>query len=201
MCRAGPRCRGGKYRGPASPGQPPYRTPSQPGSPILNVLRQMLRCVRAQYRPRIQSRLHRGQDSDSGMLWQRAGIPAAAFITRRSGCLPPSTSKMEPPISIHLARPAGVLLRARSRPIRRPWVRGETECPSRSVRPLPQQARPGPFLLHGSTAPELGPMCRSARARTRSPAGRCRLRTSPWPEPASARRPARRARSHAPHPL
>jgi hypothetical protein len=75
MCRAGPRCRGGKYRGPASPGQPPYRTPSQPGSPVLNVLRQMLRCVRAQYRPRIQSRLHRGQDSDSGMLWQRGRDP------------------------------------------------------------------------------------------------------------------------------
>ena len=74
MCRAGPRCRGGKYRGPASPGQP-YRTPSQPGSPVLNVLRQMLRCVRAQYRPRIQSRLHRGQDSDSGMLWQRGRDP------------------------------------------------------------------------------------------------------------------------------
>ena len=36
-----------------------------------------------------------------------AGIPAAAFITRRSGCLPPSTSKMEPPISIHLAVPRG----------------------------------------------------------------------------------------------
>ena len=75
MCRAGPRCRGGKYRGPASPGQPPYRTPSQPGSLVLNVLRQMLRCVRAQYRPRIQSRLHRGQDSDSGMLWQRGRDP------------------------------------------------------------------------------------------------------------------------------
>src|SRR5205085_3707655 len=51
-------------------------------------------------------------------------------------------------------------------------VRGETEGLSRSVRPLPQQAMPGPFLLHGSTAPELGPMCRSARARTHSPAGR-----------------------------
>jgi len=35
----------------------------------------MLRCVRAQYRPRIQSRLHRGQDSDSGMLWQRGRDP------------------------------------------------------------------------------------------------------------------------------
>src|SRR5947207_1874909 len=32
---------------------------------------------------------------------------------------------------------------------RRLRVRGETECPSRSVRPLPQQARPGPFYCTG----------------------------------------------------
>ena len=55
------------------------------------------------------------------------------------------------------------------------------------------------FLLDRSTASEPGPKCRSARARIRSPAGPCRSRTSPWPEPARARLPRRRGPSHAPH--
>jgi predicted dithiol-disulfide oxidoreductase (DUF899 family) len=63
-----------------------------------------------------------------------------------------------------------------------------------------KQSKVGPgLLLRGSTAPEPGPMCRSARARTRSPAGPCRSRTSPCPEPALPRSPPRRVRSHAPH--
>jgi hypothetical protein len=61
-----------------------------------------------------------------------------------------------------------------------------------------EASRPA-FLLRWSTAAEVGPMCRSARGRTRCRAGPCRPRTSPCPEPASARLPPRRARSHAPH--
>jgi hypothetical protein len=78
-----------------------------------------------------------------------AGIPAAAFITRRSGCLPPSTSKMEPPISIHLARPAEVLLRARSRPYRRE----RALRPSRGLITLREQKR------WGSEFPDRGQRC------------------------------------------
>ena len=77
---------------------------------------------------------------------------------------------------------------------RRP-LRGRTERASRSVRTLPQRAGTA-FPLDRSTVPALGPMCRSARARTRSPEGPCRSRTSPCPEPASPRSPPRRVPSH-----
>jgi hypothetical protein len=52
-----------------------------------------------------------------GMLWLRQGSRPPAFTTRRSGCPPPSTSKLETPISIHLACPAGVFPRARAAPV------------------------------------------------------------------------------------
>ena len=81
------------------------------------------------------SALNTGRASSPGFIAVKTAIQACCAARQGSrpprsspgDRLPPSTSKMEPPISIHPARPAGVLLRARSRPYRR-------QCAHRSGR-------------------------------------------------------------------
>ena len=118
MYRAGPRRRGGKHRGPPHPASRPTELLASRGVLLLNVLRQMLRRVRAQIpaasrRPGAPSRpadrqrhrphplglianalfqevgnrsgLHRGQDSDSGMLWLRGRDPGPRVHHRAIG--------------------------------------------------------------------------------------------------------------------
>jgi len=109
---------GGKHRGPPHPASRPTELLASRGVLLLNVLRQMLRRVRAQIpaasrRPGAPSRpadrqrhrphplglianalfqevgnrsgLHRGQDSDSGMLWLRGRNPGPRVHHRAIG--------------------------------------------------------------------------------------------------------------------